>query len=58
MRTSAVFGAKNLELFRNLWCVRTDKEEGLDFSRFCAGIFKAAPYTNHSQVCLARIAGS
>jgi len=25
MRTSALFGAKYLEIFRNLWCIRKDK---------------------------------
>jgi len=25
MRTSALFDAKYLRIFRNLWCVRTDK---------------------------------
>jgi len=27
MRTSALFGAKTFGIFRNLWCVRTDKGE-------------------------------
>jgi len=26
MQTSALFGAKELRIFRNLWCGRTDKE--------------------------------
>jgi len=25
MRTSALFGAKKLRIFRNFWCVRTDR---------------------------------
>jgi len=40
MRTSALFGTKNINFFRNLWCVRTDKEGwsqcrqgGIDFVR-------------------------
>jgi len=27
LRTSALFGAKKLLIFQNLWCVRTDKRE-------------------------------
>jgi len=56
--TSALFGAKKLRIFRNLWCVRTDKEgrggwasadilwtkgEGVNFSRFCADVFYGRP---------------
>jgi len=26
MRTSALFGAKKLQICQNLWCVRTDRE--------------------------------
>jgi len=29
MLTSALFGAKNVQIFRNLWCDRTDKKGGL-----------------------------
>jgi len=46
MRTSALFGAKT-RIFRNLWCIRTDKggasadKRGgrVNFSRLCANIF-------------------
>jgi len=53
MLTSALFGAKKLWIFRNLWCVRTDKGGGelsqcgqfvdkeggtVNFLRFCACI--------------------
>jgi len=56
MRTSAIFGAKYLRIFRNLWCVRTDKGrgfskcghfedkgKGINFSRFCADVFYGRP---------------
>jgi len=37
MRTSALFGAKKLRIFRNRWCVRTYKERSgsifRDFAR-------------------------
>jgi len=42
MRTYALFDATNLGFFKNLLCVRTDKEEregGINFSRFCADVF-------------------
>jgi len=55
MRTSALFGAKKLVFFRNLWCVRTDKGRssqcghyagqrgGVNFSRLCADVFYGWP---------------
>jgi len=55
MRTSALFGAKKLRNFRSLCCGRTDKmssasadilrtkEEGVNFSRFCADVLYGQP---------------
>jgi len=51
------FWYKNLRIFRNLWCVRTDKGggrlskcghfankgEGVNFSRFCADVIYGRP---------------
>jgi len=42
MRTSAFFVQK-LRIFRNLWCVRTDKGEKGQFLRFCADDFYGWP---------------
>jgi len=51
MRTSTLFVQKTFRIFRNLWCVRTDKGEGglsrsghfadlgFNFSLFCADVF-------------------
>jgi len=49
LKTSAVSGKevcpvrtfwrKKLWIFRNFWCVRTNKGEGVNFSRFCADVF-------------------
>jgi len=32
------FWCKKLRIFRNLWCVRTGREGGGNFSRFCADV--------------------
>jgi len=53
------FWRKKIRIFRNLWCVRTDKEGGwvgpvrtfcgqegrVNFSRFCADVFFGRPLT-------------
>jgi len=44
-----VFWCKKLRIFRNLWCVRTDKgvepvrTREVNFSRFCADVFYRRP---------------
>jgi len=57
MRTSVLFDAKKLRIFRNLWCVLTVKwggrfepvrtfcgqGEGINFSRFCADVLYGLP---------------
>jgi len=52
MRTSALFGAKKLRIFRNLWCVRTDKggERGQVFAILCGRLLWTAPYAGHKVV--------
>jgi len=34
-----IFWCKDLRIFLKLRCVSTDKEEGVNFSRFCADVF-------------------
>jgi len=44
MRTSALFGVKKIQIFRNLWCVRTDKVgEGSNFRDLMRTSFMDGP---------------
>jgi len=47
MRSSALFGAKKLRIFRNLWCVRTDGV--VNFSQFCADLFYGRPIQQQAE---------
>jgi len=63
MRTSALFGIKKFRIFRNLWCVCTDKGDGwasadilrtrgraVNFSRFRADVFYGRPLSHIGRI--------
>jgi len=43
MRTSALFGAKNFGFFEIYGVSTRTREEGVNFSRFCADVFYGRP---------------
>jgi len=55
MQMSALFGAKKLRIFLNLWCVCMDKggyasedilqTRGVNFLQFCVDVFYGQPLT-------------
>jgi len=50
MRTSALFGEKR-RIFRNLWCVRTDKGGGSQFfAILCERLLWTAPKNSQLQL--------